>query len=308
MIYLIANGKLIETDEKDIDNNINNKSYIGIFDINEKKPELFKNQINENFLEHILLNDASRFESHEALDVLCISIYNDDMQKTIKSKIYFFIQENIMQIICTDKQYIKDVFNKILIEDYIPIDFGKLLYNFFELLITKDVKKLDNFDEHIGKLENDILIHKKKTNYSKKIITLKRKLRAVKRHYDAMLDIYDEILVNENNLFDKQTLKLFKILRGRVSRLYNKVLNLLDYVTEIREAYQSEVDISLNKTMRILTAVTIIFMPITLISTWYGMNFNMPEYSWKIGYPVIIIISLILTFLCICYFKKKKWF
>ena len=205
MIYLIANGKLIETDEKDIDNNINNKSYIGIFDINEKKPELFKNQINENFLEHILLNDASRFESHEALDVLCISIYNDDMQKTIKSKIYFFIQENIMQIICTDKQYIKDVFNKILIEDYIPIDFGKLLYNFFELLITKDVKKLDNFDEHIGKLENDILIHKKKTNYSKKIITLKRKLRAVKRHYDAMLDIYDEILVNENNLFDKQT-------------------------------------------------------------------------------------------------------
>ncbi len=308
MIYLIANGKSIETDEKDIDNNINNKSYIGIFDINEKKPELFKNQINENFLEHILLNDASRFESHEALDVLCISIYNDDMQKTIKSKIYFFIQENIMQIICTDKQYIKDVFNKILIEDYIPIDFGKLLYNFFELLITKDVKKLDNFDEHIGKLENDILIHKKKTNYSKKIITLKRKLRAVKRHYDAMLDIYDEILVNENNLFDKQTLKLFKILRGRVSRLYNKVLNLLDYVTEIREAYQSEVDISLNKTMRILTAVTIIFMPITLISTWYGMNFNMPEYSWKIGYPVIIIISLILTFLCICYFKKKKWF
>ena len=213
-----------------------------------------------------------------------------------------------MQIICTDKQYIKDVFNKILIEDYIPIDFGKLLYNFFELLITKDVKKLDNFDEHIGKLENDILIHKKKTNYSKKIITLKRKLRAVKRHYDAMLDIYDEILVNENNLFDKQTLKLFKILRGRVSRLYNKVLNLLDYVTEIREAYQSEVDISLNKTMRILTAVTIIFMPITLISTWYGMNFNMPEYSLKIVYPVIIIISLILTFLCICYFKKKKWF
>ena len=123
-----------------------------------------------------------------------------------------------------------------------------------------------------------------------------------------MLDIYDEILANENNLFEKQTLKLFKILRGKVSRLYNRVLNLLDYVTEIREAYQSEVDINLNKTMRILTAVTIIFMPITLISTWYGMNFNMPEYSWKLAYPIIIIISLILTLLCICYFRKKKWF
>ena len=66
------------------------------------------------------------------------------------------------------------------------------------------------------------------------------------------------------------------------------VLNLRDYVTQVREAYQAQIDINLNKVMKIFTVITSIFLPLTLIVGWYGMNLKMPEYSWVYGYPFVI--------------------
>ena len=60
--------------------------------------------------------------------------------------------------------------------------------------------------------------------------------------------------------------------------------------------------------MTLLTVVTTIFMPLTLIAGWYGMNFvNMPELHWPYGYPVIIVVSLMIVAGALLYFKKKKW-
>ena len=59
--------------------------------------------------------------------------------------------------------------------------------------------------------------------------------------------------------------------------------------------------------MSILTVVTTIFLPLTLIAGWYGMNFpNMPEFGWKYAYPAVIIVSILVIILEIIYFKKKK--
>lgn len=60
--------------------------------------------------------------------------------------------------------------------------------------------------------------------------------------------------------------------------------------------------------MTVLTVVTTIFMPLTLIVGWYGMNFRfMPELQWKWGYPVVITISVLIVSGSLWFFKKKKW-
>ncbi|NYC32004.1 CorA family divalent cation transporter [Clostridium saccharobutylicum] len=95
---------------------------------------------------------------------------------------------------------------------------------------------------------------------------------------------------------------------NRINRLYQSVNNLRDYVTQVREAYQAQVDIDQNKLMKLFTVVTTIFLPLTLIVGWYGMNFTMPEYNLPYAYPVVIIISISIVVSCIVWFKKNKWF
>ena len=60
--------------------------------------------------------------------------------------------------------------------------------------------------------------------------------------------------------------------------------------------------------MALLTVITSIFMPLTLIAGWYGMNFKyMPELEYKWAYPLVIAISVLIVVFSLIFFKKKKW-
>ena len=137
----------------------------------------------------------------------------------------------------------------------------------------------------------EFLITGKEINYIREIIEMRKRLMVLKRYYEQLSDIAEDICENENELIREKTMKFFRIFQSRVERLYQEVLNLRDYITQVREAYQAQVDINLNNIMKLFTVITAIFLPLTLIVGWYGMNLQMPEYGWRFGYPVIIGIS-----------------
>jgi magnesium transporter len=130
----------------------------------------------------------------------------------------------------------------------------------------------------------------------------------LKRYYEQLVEITEAIEQNENGLIDKKVQRYFRIIANRADRLYHSVLNLRDYVTQVREAYQAQIDINLNTVMKVFTVITSVFLPLTLIVRWDGMNFSMPEYGWELGYPFVILLSLLTVTGTLVYFKKKKWF
>ena len=84
--------------------------------------------------------------------------------------------------------------------------------------------------------------------------------------------------------------------------------SLLDYTLQIRDTYMARLDVRQNRIMTVLTVVTTIFMPLTLLAGWYGMNFKyMPELNSVYGYPVVIIISILIVIFSLLFFKRKKW-
>ena len=94
----------------------------------------------------------------------------------------------------------------------------------------------------------------------------------------------------------------------RIGRLKDEAQMLREYGLQVRELFQAEIDIRQNNIMKILTIVTTIFLPLSLVAGWYGMNFtNMPELTWHYGYGFIILLSIVITILNILYFKKKKF-
>ena len=93
-----------------------------------------------------------------------------------------------------------------------------------------------------------------------------------------------------------------------VSRLFDIVNSLLEYTAQIRDTYKSRLDVRQNHIMTVLTVVTTIFMPLTLIVGWYGMNFKyMPELNSPLGYPLVIAVSALIVVFSLIFFKIKKW-
>ncbi len=77
---------------------------------------------------------------------------------------------------------------------------------------------------------------------------------------------------------------------------------------QLRDLIQSQLDVRQNRIMTMLTVVTSIFLPLTLIAGWYGMNFRyMPELEWRYSYPTVIAVSLAIVIVCLFWFKRKKW-
>jgi magnesium transporter len=82
-----------------------------------------------------------------------------------------------------------------------------------------------------------------------------------------------------------------------------------EITADIRDNYLSLNSHQTNNVMKVLTVMTSIFAPLTFIAGIFGMNFqNMPELTWKYGYPISLMVMGIIGFSMFLWFKKKGWF
>ena len=113
---------------------------------------------------------------------------------------------------------------------------------------------------------------------------------------------------NENNFFNDKNLRYFRLITSRVERYKDQVLALREYSMQIRDLYQTQVDVRQNKTMTVLTVITTIFFPLSIITGWYGMNFvYMPELEYRWSYPILFGVCLLVIITGLIVSKKNKW-
>ncbi len=183
----------------------------------------------------------------------------------------------------------------------------RFLYDFLEFLIERDLGLLVEMEQELGTIEDEILGGDLE-QYPERLNDIRTALMALRIHYEQMLDFGQELEENENGFFKEQNLRYFRLFTDRVTRLMDHVKTLRDYTVQLRELFSTQLDIRMNRIMTVLTVITAIFMPLTLIVGWYGMNFTyMPELHWKYSYLVVIGVSLAIIVGGIAWFRRKKW-
>ena len=184
---------------------------------------------------------------------------------------------------------------------------GRFLFDLFEELIAKDLHRLEEMEYKAERLEDRILSGNF-DNFSAEMKSLRKAAMGRFRYYSQLDDVACLLRENENGFFTADEELLFKMFEGRLIHLREESQLLREYCVQIQSMFQAEVDIRQNRTMRILTIVTTIFLPLTLIAGWYGMNFvGMPELHWKYGYPVVVLVSVVTVVVSIIICKKKKF-
>ena len=187
-------------------------------------------------------------------------------------------------------------------------ELGIFFADFLEYLIKDDVIFITKLEHSLEELEDMVLEKGSDIPFNHEISGYRRKVSLFSHYYLQLADLSSILCEDDNHIFKEKEKRSFSLLTERVNRLHDETLMLRDYCVQIREVYQSLIDERQNEIMKLLTIVTTIVLPLSLVAGWYGMNFtNMPELTWHYGYGFIILLSIVIKILNILYFKKKKF-
>lgn len=184
----------------------------------------------------------------------------------------------------------------------------RFLYDFLLLLVRGDDKLLNRYEQELDRMEDEVVAGADDEARAARVNEIRGDMRDLDGYYEHLQDLVAVFEENENGFFAEENLRYFRLLDARLEKYRDKVRQLSSQAQQVRDLYKMHLDIRQNNIMTVLTVVTAIFAPLTLIVGWYGMNFiHMPELAWPISYPMVLIVCLLITIGLVAYFKHKKW-
>ena len=183
----------------------------------------------------------------------------------------------------------------------------RFLYDFLEQIVDGDLPIMERYESELDRIEDELLAEAGQNDMAR-VNVIRSDVRELLVHYEQIIDMTQELEENENGFFSEANLRYMHLFMNRMARRHDSAVSLRDHTIQVRDLYNAQLEVRQNRTMTLLTVVTTIFMPLTLIAGWYGMNFRyMPELNLPYSYPVVIAVSVAIVVFCLIFFKKKKW-
>ena len=312
----------------------------GIADNQEKKMEESDNKNDGKILSMMILED-DLYMFLEKRWIITLNVYNQHFEENIKKNIMAIIQQTKRTMpnstsFSMNKKMFDSNKNNILKKNEIifRLALEEMILSYFPILdnLGKDLEKTeeDILDENSGSSSKD-----NKSQLSK-ILLLRKKINFIERTLGMMARAVQDF-VNRNNFVnnsdnksfehftvsttspikedDKSTVLLtpdsirhMRSLNDRIIYLRNDIENMHQRIISLRETYNSSLSSNLNETIRTLTVIATIVLPLTLITGVYGMNFEfMPELASEFGYYYALGLIAALGGGMVLYFKRKRW-
>ncbi|MET0394034.1 MAG: magnesium/cobalt transporter CorA [Chitinophagaceae bacterium] len=183
-----------------------------------------------------------------------------------------------------------------------------LLYLMLDLIVDNYFLVMEALGEQIEWLEEEV-VRKSNTRSLARINQLRKELIVLKRNIAPVRDLIAGIIRSENEWLDDRTTKYFKDIYDHIVQAYDLSENYRDVMMSMQDLYVSNVNLRLNEVMKVMTIVTCLLAPATVIGGIFGMNFDVIPYShhqWGFYFAVAAMLIIPLAMLYI--FKKRGWF
>ena len=180
-------------------------------------------------------------------------------------------------------------------------------YALWNLLLQDTSEALEALEDNMEALQDRILSNVEKGQIDE-LARYHKVSYAMKKHMRAMADVGEAMLVNNNGLLLRGSMRHFQSIAGRLNRMRDAATSLYESSNYLQATFDSRMQGKMNEAVNKLTFVTIIFAPLTLITGVYGMNFlHMPELHWLFGYPLAILLMMAISALIFFVFKRNEW-
>ena len=284
----------IKDDDK---NNILNKLKIQELDViacNEKNQKSrLDNYKNYSFLV-LHFPRFNKLKNIYELNEFNIFLYNDLL---ITFKDYSII--NINSIF---KKY--ENLKKINKKKNIKVTTWFILYEITETILDQMFKNINNLTKNIRELEQKVYDWHDWQKLVNEIMNNKRNIIFLKNMFKPQVFVLKQLETRINKLYLWKMEKYYEDLEDKLSQIINDLSELQEYIDSLENTFKSMIDLKTNFVIKVLTVFSASLLPLTVITSFYGMNINLP-YSNNIQFILFLLFTALFIMVFIYLILRK---
>ena len=205
---------------------------------------------------------------------------------------------------------LKDMFNRVHTDPEARLKFGVdvLLYELIDRLVDRYGPILDDFEEVLDKLEEEA-IGNPPTEFAVQLSNHKKDLLDLRRIMTQQRDVIGQLTRGEVPFMGTQSRIYFRDVLDHLNREVETIDIYRDLVLGCRDIYMSSINNRLNRIMKTLAIISVVTLPLTVITSFFGMNFadSVPGFTKPLTFAFAMVLMIALPFAFLYLFRKNNW-
>jgi magnesium transporter len=186
-----------------------------------------------------------------------------------------------------------------------------LLYKIIDDLVADYMPMVEAIDDQIDRVEDEVLV-KAAPDTLERIFSLKRILLSMRRIITPQREVLAKLARDDYEVVDPHDRIFFRDIYDHLVRLHDVNESMRDLVSGALDTYLSVINNRMNDVMKTLTIITTLFMPISFITGFFGMNFFEPvagltNWTNRLAFGVALAVFILLPFSMFMWMKRRTW-
>jgi magnesium transporter len=319
-----SNGTLeTEFDISSHQGNLRNTRGLIWVDISETNHEESVKILSDLFEFHPLAIDDALVETHvpkidnwgDYLSLVIQTVQEEDhpSNEITTQEIDLFVCKNfVVSYHLSPSQTIEDVWQHLKnFQGHFEQGAAQILYLILDETASDFIKKTDALDIQLNDLEDQLFNHPNPA-LLEVIFSLKRGILDLRQSIGPQREVLNKLARGDYPLLGKDSMMYFHDVYDHFLRLYDITENLRDLTSNSLEIFLSVVNNRMNGIMKTLTVITTLFMPISFLAGFFGMNFFKPvvdfnQWTSQPVFYIVLIASILFPLGMLYYFYRKGW-
>lgn len=291
--------------------------WINVDGINKQTIEILTKQFNIHYLIAEDIQSVAQRPKTDEIDnhlfcVLNMLYFNSNNASIESEQISIVLGANY--VISFQEDATRDVFNglreklKVAGTKIRQSNADFLCYALIDMIVDHYFIVMEQLGDKIESLEEEI-IKTPNTRSLAKINQLRKELIVLKRSIAPARELVNGFIKNDSKLVQPNTVKYFKDIYDHVIQANDLVENYRDMMITMQDLYINQVNLKMNEVMKVMTIVTCLLAPATVIGGIFGMNFDrIPYLHNQHGFFIAVSLMILIPIWMIWVFKRRGWF
>ncbi|HSL43220.1 MAG TPA: magnesium/cobalt transporter CorA [Anaerolineales bacterium] len=186
-----------------------------------------------------------------------------------------------------------------------------ILYRIADNLMAAYMPAVEKIDDAIDQIEDQVF-DRPSPNTLEKLLALKRVLVAMRRIIIPQREVLNKLARDDYKVIDPKDRVFFRDIYDHLVRLHDLNESLRDLVGSVLDTYLSVINNRMNEVMKTLTVITVLFMPLTFLTGYFGMNFfeplgNLNEWTTNLAFYLTFATILITPLIMYLWMRRRTW-